>query len=166
MAQNANYWIENLRLGPHPEGGYFCEVYRSEERVPSAALPIRYGSNRCFGTSIYYMLVAGEFSAFHRLDSDEIWHFYAGEMIDLHMIHSDGRHEHIKVGNKIDQGQQLQVAIPRQTWFAASVASEYALVGCTVSPGFEYDDFEMGKREELLDKFPQHAKLIEKYVRN
>ena len=151
-------------MEPHPEGGYFKEVYRSNEKIAPEALPERYKSDRNFGTSIYYLLKSGESSKLHRLKSDEIWHFYYGSPIAIHIIHPNSDYQRIVLGSDIDKGEFLQYTIKAGCWFGAAPLDEnsYSLVGCNVFPGFDFDDFEMGKRDELLDKFPEHSDIIHK----
>jgi uncharacterized protein len=147
--------IETLGLRPHPEGGYFRETFRSTISVATGALA------RDALTSIYYMLWAGEFSAFHRIASDEIWHHYRGSPVTLEMIGLEGVHAQVTIGT----ADCFQVAIPPNAWFAAHVDEGYALVGCDVAPGFSFDDFMMGSREELVAAFPNHRSLIERFTR-
>lgn len=159
--------IKKLDLIAHPEGGYFKEVYRSEEEIKIEGLPERFQSARCFGTSIYYLLDGEQFSAFHKLQSDETWHFYLGSPIVLHLINEDGKYSEVILGQNIKKNEQLQFTIPHGTWFAAEVKdkSSFSLVGCTVYPGFDFDDFEMGVEEKLIEKFPQHKNIIQKLTR-
>lgn len=162
---NAVGWIEKLKLSPHPEGGYFREVYRSADDIVQSALPQRFPDKRAFSTAIYYLLSQDDFSAFHRIKSDEIWHFYAGGALDIHLIHPLGDYECLHLGHK-DGSFPLQV-VPFGCWFAASPAkgTDFTLVGCTVSPGFDFADFEMAGRETMIDQFPQHSELIKAYTR-
>lgn len=159
--------IEKLSLQPHPEGGYFNEVYRSADEIKAEGLPERYNSNRTAGTSIYYLLEGKDFSAFHKLKSDETWHFYLGSLVILHLISEEGKYSKIYLGNNILEGENLQFTIPHGTLFAAEVKDKtsYSLVGCAVSPGFDFEDFEMLDREKLLLNFPQHKEVIEKFTR-
>lgn len=168
LTADAACLIKTLRLEPHPEGGYFREVYRSAETLPAAGLPFRYQGERAVSTAIYFMLASGTFSAFHRLRSDEIWHFYAGSAIDLHLLHTDGRHEGVVNGPDIPAGQQPMVVLPAGTWFAAAVQKpgSYGLVGCTVAPGFDFADFELAQRAELVNLFPMHTELITAFTRS
>ena len=147
------YWREKLGLLPHPEGGYFKETYRSVESVPGSSLPARYGGDRVFATQIYFMLVKRNFSAFHRVASDETWHFYDGSPVVLHLLDHSGAHR-IIIG--IGEGMEPQFTVPAGTWFAAEVeeGGEFSLVGCSVAPGFDFADFEMAKGEELYRQFP------------
>ena len=166
---NATDYIRALHLQPHPEGGYYRETYRSSEIIPAAALADRYqNSPRSISTAIYFMLTSESFSAFHRLQSDELWHFHAGDPISVHIIHRDGRHENVLVGVDVDCGQQLHVVFPAGSWFAARVESPggFGLVGCTVAPGFDFADFELARRAELINLFPMHAELITSFTRS
>jgi hypothetical protein len=158
----AKDWITKLELIPHPEGGYFREVYRSNEKINVNGLPSRYLAERTFATSIYYLLESGQFSSFHKLKSDETWHFYTGSPIIIYLISRSGHFKKVILGNEIDKNQLLQYTIERETWFAAEPLEKhsFSLVGCNVYPGFEFDDFELGKRDHLLASFPEHSELI------
>ncbi len=164
----AAYWIEKLELQKHPEGGWFRETYRSAEFIPKENLPERYPSPRCFSTTIYYLLEGSDRSVFHRLRSDETWHFYTGNLsIRLFVISPGGKLTQHLVGSNYDSDETFQLLIPQNHWFAAEPTNPkgYALIGCTVAPGFEFDDFEMGKRNELVKIFPQHQELIIKMTK-
>ncbi len=167
MKKTAKYWIDALNLKPHPEGGYFGEVYRSGEQITREALPERYTKAHAFATSIYFLLPGDQFSALHRLKSDEIWHFYLGSPVKISMILADGTLAERTLGPNPDNGQAFQTVIPHGCWFGARVldVSGFALMGCTVAPGFEFDDFELGKRSELLKQFPQHKAIIQTLTR-
>jgi predicted cupin superfamily sugar epimerase len=162
--KSASYWIEKYNLLPHPEGGHYIETYRSAESITAGALPVRFeNGSRAFSTGIYFLLEQNEFSAFHRIKSDEMWHFYAGEALDIFVIHpATARLEVIQLGANPEIGETFQAVVPAGTWFASRPAknSIYALVGCTVSPGFDFADFEMAGKDELIDLFPQHETLI------
>ena len=160
----AENWVNNLGLMPHPEGGYFKEVYRSEEEIPARALPARFKGNRNFSTAIYYLLGKGDFSAFHRIHSDETWHFYAGDPLEIWMILPDGESVRKLVGIS-DESSVLMFTVTAGTWFAARSTGEYSLCGCTVAPGFDFADFEMGDYTQLTSLFPQHEKLIKQFTR-
>ncbi len=159
--------IDQLQLLPHPEGGWYREVYRSDDILELNALPGRYNSPHCFSTSIYFLLEKFDFSAFHRITSDETWHFYMGSPVTIFCIYPDGSTVQVVIGNNLAAGQFLQYTIPRHCWFAAKNLEEhpFSLVGCTVSPGFEFSDFELGQRQNLSVLFPQHALLIEELTR-
>ena len=120
----ANYWIEKLDLTQHPEGGYFKEVYRSDENIPESALPDRYQGERSFATSIYFLLKGVEFSSFHRIQSDETWHFYVGSTLELYVLSEDGALQKYLLGRNLENGERLQLIISRNCWFAARVAAD------------------------------------------
>ena|SRR3989338_4540954 len=155
-------WVQQLNLIPHPEGGYFREIYRSEDKV----LCNRFQGERHAATSIYYLLRSEDFSAFHRFNSDEIWHFYAGSSLSLYVLNPNGELETIILGQQ-NNSTQFQAIIKANRWFAACVnePNSYALVGCTVSPGFEFNDFKLAERQTLIQRHPQHKKLITRLTR-
>jgi predicted cupin superfamily sugar epimerase len=165
--RNAAYWIEKLQLDPHPEGGYFRQTYRSEMVIAREALPSEFSGARAVSTAIYFLLDGKNFSAFHRLRSDEIWHFYAGEPLIVHVIDAGGKYSRILLGSKPEAGQILQAVIRAGCWFASHVAdwNSFVVVGCTVAPGFDFEDFEMGRRAELGAQYPQHRELIQRLTR-
>jgi hypothetical protein len=165
--RDARYWIEKLGLEPHPEGGYFRQSYKAELVVPKSALPEGFAGARAASTAIYFLLEGKNFSAFHRLRSDEVWHFYAGDPLVVHGIEPEGKYFSILLGRDLEAGQVLQTVVPAGCWFASHVPDwkSFALVGCTVAPGFEFEDFEMGKREELARAYPQHRDVIERLTR-
>jgi uncharacterized protein len=158
----AESWIEHLGLTPHPEGGYYIETYRSDEEIPSGVLADR-SDSRALSTCIYYLLRSGDVSHFHRLKSDEIWHFYDGSSAVIYFINSLGERSSVKIGLDLEQGDRPQLLIPKGTWFAAEVdaSNSFILVGCTVAPGFDFQDFELADRSGLLSQYPQHRELIE-----
>jgi hypothetical protein len=135
--------IEKYQLLPHPEGGWYKETYKSSETIAAAALPKRFAGDRSFSTAIYFLLERGNFSAFHKIKSDECWHFYAGDPLEVFVLQHDGRLEIITLGNDILNGQQFQYVVPANCWFASRPASQsdYCFVGCTVAPGFDFADF-------------------------
>jgi uncharacterized protein len=159
-------WIARLELVPHPEGGWYRQTYRSPLLLPSAALP-GYGGNRAAATTIYFLLSGDEFSALHRLRSDEGWHFYAGSPLVVHVIDPEGAYRQILLGSDPDAGQAFQAVVPGGCWFGSSLphAGTYALVGCTVAPGFEFADFEMANRRELVSLYPGHRDIITRLTR-
>ena len=146
--QTAAYWIKKLNLVPHPEGGYYRETYRKD--------PV--------SSAIYFLLKSGECSRLHRLKSDELWHFHQGSSLTLSVIYSDGRLETLSLGDSPEKGETFQAVIPAGSWFGARVnePDSFALTGCTVAPGFLFEDFELADRHELTRQFPQHRKIIEK----
>jgi uncharacterized protein len=167
MIHPAHFWINKLQLLKHPEGGYYREVYRSEEFIHKKNLPDRYSSFRSFSTSIYFLLESHEFSAFHQLKSDEIWHFYEGSAITIVMILPEGEIKKVILGRNPDGNENHQALIPKGCWFAAQVnqSDSFSLVGCTVAPGFDFEDFEIGKREKLINLFPKYASIINQFCR-
>jgi predicted cupin superfamily sugar epimerase len=165
--RDAGYWIEKLQLEVHPEGGYFRQSYKADMVVARAALPAGFAGDRAVSTAIYFLLEGENFSVFHRLRADEVWHFYAGEPLVVHVIEPEGKYSRILLGRDLEAGQVLQAVVRAGCWFASHVAdwNSFAVVGCTVAPGFEFEDFEMGKRGELAARYPQHEELIERLTR-
>ena len=162
MTQKAIYYIEKLKLQRHPEGGYFNEIYRSDEIFNATVLPERYNGKRSFSTSIYFLLDGKEVSTFHKLKSDEIWHFYDGGSVKIYVINVDGNLEEKILGNNLNNNETLQTVIKKNCWFGAELIdkSSFCLVGCTVAPGFDFHDFEAGKRLRLLEQFPEFSHII------
>jgi predicted cupin superfamily sugar epimerase len=165
--KKAEYYIKTLGLEKHPEGGWFKEVYRSDELIQKEHLPERFSGSRHHSTSIYFMLTSDTFSAFHRIKSDELWHFYKGSPVTIYMIDDAGKYSEILLGDDPDGGESFQCVIPAGVWFGAKVnlPDSFSLVGCTVAPGFHFDDFELGEREELMKLFPQHKGIIARLTR-
>jgi uncharacterized protein len=162
--KDAAYWISALNLQKHVEGGWFREVYRSEGIIPAEALPEDFQGRRNFSTSIYFLLQGSELSSFHRIKSDETWHYYEGTSpVAIVVLTSAGPTE-IRVGNDFPKGEVFQTVVPSGCWFGAYLPDQtgYALVGCTVSPGFDYRDFELADPEKLMVEFPGSAMLIRK----
>jgi predicted cupin superfamily sugar epimerase len=159
----ADELIALLNLSPHPaEGGFFAETYRCDEGVAADALPLRYGSPRSFCTAIYYLLTPHTFSAMHRLRSDEVFHFYAGDPVEMLHLRPDGTGELFILGSDIGAGMRPQLVVPRGVWQGARLkpGGSYALLGCTVAPGFDYADYQAASREELLRAYPTYRELI------
>jgi predicted cupin superfamily sugar epimerase len=155
--------IDRLGMLPHPEeGGHFVETYKSQEVIPRKALPERYHGRRSFGTAIFYLLTPDTFSRLHRLESDEIFHFYLGDPVTMLQLRPDGGSEFLTLGQDIEAGQRLQVVVPAGTWQGSFLneGGEYALLGCTVAPGFDYADYETGSRGDLLKEYPEQEELI------
>lgn len=161
---NSKELIKKLGLTPHPEGGYFKEVYRSSEIIRADALPERYSTERAVSTSIYFLLESGDFSAFHRLQSDETWHFHTGSPVFIYMITDNGKLIKVELGNSGSESPVFQYTIFKNVWFAAEVKEpgSFTLVGCTVAPGFDFTDFEFADRFTLLEEYPLHKDIIEK----
>ena len=157
-----------LKLQPHPaEGGYFVETYRSEYLLAPDALPQGYPKARSVSTAIYYLLTPDNFSAMHRLRGDEIFHFYLGDPVELLQIHAKGVGEVVVLGQDIMAGMRLQHLVPGGAWQGSRLGAggKYALLGTTVAPGFDYEDFEIGKRVELVTEFPRFAEMIQQLTR-
>jgi hypothetical protein len=156
-------------MKPLPEeGGYYKEIYRSEEKIPNSVLPNRYSSNRNCCTSIFFLLKKGIFSAIHRLKSDEIYHFYTGSPITTLLLFPDLSSKVVTLGNNIQKGEIPQLVIPKGTWQGSCIKNEnpdFALLGCTVSPGFEFEDFETASRNRLIEKYPDQEKFITKLTK-
>jgi predicted cupin superfamily sugar epimerase len=161
------YFIENLQLQEHPEGGYFKETYRAAGQVLKEHLPFGFGGNRSFSTSIYYLLEGTDFSAFHRIKSDELWHFYYGCALDIYVIYPEGGFKVFRLGPDLENGESFQVVVEAGAWFASQPVdrNSYSLVGCTVSPGFDFNDFELASAKNLLQLLPHEEKLINRLCR-
>ena len=160
--QNPTYWINHLKLEKHPEGGYFKETYRSGDLVVN-----KHGNKRAASTGIYFLITSENFSAFHKIVSDELWHHYEGSALSVYIIHPDGKLEVLKIGKNAAAGEQLQGVVPAGCWFASRVDTpdSFSLVGCTVAPGFDFDDFVLAARKELIAQYPEHHKIIEELTR-
>ena len=167
MMGEAREWIDRLRLAPHPEGGWFRETYRADEEIAAAALPARFGGVRAFSTAIYFLLDAPAVSALHRIRSDEVWHFYRGDALTVFTIAADGVLGTSRLGADPGHGETFQLVVRGGTWFGAALDRDdaFALVGCTVAPGFDFADFELAERAELIARFPQHRAMIERLTR-
>ncbi|MXV16591.1 cupin domain-containing protein [Hufsiella ginkgonis] len=160
-AQNAGYWIEALQLLPHPEGGFYKEVFRSPGEV------LRTGESipRQAFTSIYYLLEGADYSGFHRIASDEIWYFHKGDPLVIHIIGAAG--ELISRELSDQPGGNLSVTVPAGLWFAAELPGKqgFTLASCAVAPGFDFREFEMASRLQLAADHPVHAALINRLCR-
>ena len=155
--------IKILKLQKHPvEGGYFLETYKSSHTITGENLPPGFDEDRSFSTAIYYMLIPGTFSEIHRLKGDEIFHFYAGSPVEMLQLFPDGRGKKVIIGNDIKQGENPQVYVPPGVWQGARLlpGGEFALMGTTMAPGFDYSDYQTGEREELIRRYPQFEELI------
>lgn len=160
MSSEADSLISELQLTEHPEGGYYREYYRSDESFDANALPERYRSQRAYGTAIYFLLKAGQTSKFHRLSSDELWFFHSGDSVTVHLLSSASGCSILELGSE----NNFAGLIPRNTYFAAEVnGSNYSLVSCVVVPGFEFSDFELVKKSDMISMFPDHKALIARF---
>jgi|SRR5688572_5514581 len=158
-------YVKVLDLKSHPEGGWFREVYRSKSvhHLQDDIFPT--GRNYC--TSIYFLITSGNFSAFHRIRSDETWHFYAGDPLEVIEITNAGHLKITVIGKEILNGQSFQYTVEAGSWFASRVSGKglFSLVGCTVAPGFDFNDFELASREKLISDFPHHSSMITELTR-
>ena len=159
--------IKHFKLKKHPEGGYYKEVYRSENTIDKNCLDNSFSGDRNYCTSIYFLMTSENFSAFHKINQDEIWHFYKGTALKLHMISPDGKYSFVNIGSDFQNNDVFQFTVPAKHYFAAEVIKKnsFAFVGCTVAPGFDFDDFYLPKRDELLNQFPNHKDIITKMTR-
>jgi len=160
--ENAQYWIEHLELKPHPEGGYYKEVFRSQQQVIRANA----SDSRSACTSIYYLLEGNDFSGFHRLLSDELWYFHKGMPLLVHVINEKGNYSKLELSDNVSGN--LSIVIPAGSWFASEIPSKsaFALVSCAVAPGFEFDEFEMAKKDELIALYSTHAEILNRLCRD
>lgn len=158
---------EALQLSDHPEGGYYREIYRSAEELDASAVPNRFDAARNYATSIYFLLPGDTFSAFHRIKSDEIWYHHEGGSLLIPSISPDGMLSIHRLGKDIEKGDLPQVIIPAGYWFGAKPEEKdsYVLAGCNVTPGFDFNDFEMAQQKQLLEEFPMHAAWIKAMTR-
>jgi len=155
--------IKLLQLRPHPkEGGFFRETYRADEAIVADALPSRYGAARAAGTAIYYLLTPTACSTLHRLASDEIFHLYLGGPVRMLQLFPDGHGRTVLLGSDLGAGQSPQVIVPRGIWQGSILEPgvPFALLGCTVAPGFDCADYEQGNRDELISRYPVFADWI------
>lgn len=159
-----DHLVTRLNMQPHPEGGYYSETYRAVDQVRRASDD----AVRASSTAIYYLLSDGAWSTWHRIASDEVWHFYAGSPLNVYVLGADGRLDIHKLGNPLTHEQcTYQAVVPAGCWFAAALETpdSYALAGCTVAPGFEFSEFELANTAELLAAYPQHAETIRRLAR-
>jgi hypothetical protein len=162
MHPRAAELIERLELAPHPEGGFYRERIRAEQTVIH---PI-HGGQRSALTCIEFLLVEGTFSALHRVRQTEVWHHLEGDPLALHLIdEASQRHERIVLGKDLAAGMRVQAAVLPDVWQASVPMGAYVLAGCTVAPGFDFEDFSMPPRADLLARFPSHATLVTELTR-
>ena len=178
MMIDAEFIIKKLELEKHiSEGGYFRESYCSPDNISNIGFnnkkhgggiseeTLHLEKIRPASTLIYYLLVGNQYSAIHRVKSDEIWHFYLGSPVTIHIINDDRISPIIQLGNNLEKGENIHCVVTKDTWFCAEINNKtsFALMGCTVSPGFDLEDFELGKKDKLLLQYPQHQELIERF---
>ena len=159
--------IGRLGLQPHPEGGYFKEIYRADESVVADNLPDRYSGARSMSTSIFYLLTADTFSTMHRVKSDEMFHFYLGDPVEQLHLRQDGSSQVIHLGQNLMGDERLQSLVRRGVWQGARLidGGKYALLGATVAPGFDFADYEEGTKEALCSQYPDMTAMICKLTR-
>lgn len=162
MHPEAERLVRALGLEPHPEGGYFRETWRSHLTADLDGGRGGPRGTRSFGTAIHYLLAGRDVSRLHRLKADEIFHLYAGGPLTIHILEKETGYRKVVLGPRVEAGQVFQAVIPAGCWFGASLFEDdsFALVGCTVAPGFDFEDFEMGARSALLASFPEHEDII------
>lgn len=159
--KSAAYYIEKLQLNAHVEGGAFKETYRSALKIAHKYLPPDFKGKRNVSTAIYFLLKEGQFSAMHKIASDELWHFYAGSPLYIYELNAVGELITHILGNDLEAGQSFQVLIPAGSWFGSrcQTPGAFSLAGCTVAPGFDFEDFELANKQFMKDNFPAHAQL-------
>jgi predicted cupin superfamily sugar epimerase len=168
MENTIKQWVDKLQLLPHPEGGFYKENYRSTETLEPGCIPERFPGSRSMSTAIYFLITAGNFSAFHRIKSDECWHFYTGDLLWVHLINdATGDYALIELGNDLAGTSVFQAVVPAGFWFASETKAggSFSLVGCTVAPGFDFADFELAECAQLIAQFPAHTTLIQRLTR-
>lgn len=157
--------IQSYKMLPHPEGGFYKETYRSVIELDGKSLENGMEGTRNCSTAILFLLIQDSFSAFHRIKSDEIWHFYDGDPVQIHVIEPNGNYHLIKLGKNASKNEVFQAVVPAGAWFASKTEGEYSLVGCTVAPGFDFADFELANAENLASEFPANRDLIIQFCR-
>ena len=169
MSLTAEQIIELLRLEPLPvEGGYYRVTYLADETLDAATLPERYGGPRAPGGAIYYLLDGDSFSALHRLLTDEVYHFYLGQPVEMLLLYPDGHDEVVRLGTDLAAGERVQMVVPRGVWQGSRLAADsagFALMGTTMAPAYDQADFELGDRAALIAAYPQRAELIRTLTR-
>jgi len=168
MENSIKQWVDKLQLLPHPEGGFYKENYRSNETLEHSCISERFTGSRSMSTAIYFLITAGNFSAFHRIKSDECWHFYTGDPLWVHLINdTTGEYSIIELGSDLSGTGVFQAVVPAGYWFASETkeGGAFSLVGCTVAPGFDFADFELANRAQLIAQFPAHTTLIQRLTR-
>lgn len=160
--------IRHYGLAPHPEGGWYARTYCSGGLIPESALPDGFRGGRPYSTAVLYLLEAGQKSLMHRIRQDELWHFYLGGPLRLAAIKPDGDYDDVVLGSNPLKGQLVQFAVSAGSWFGAMPmpSSAFSFVGCTVSPGFDFEDFELGRQEALCAEYPMYSRLICEFTRN
>lgn len=155
--KDKSIWIDHYKMAGHEEGGFFYQVLKSDQTIQ-----LEGQKSRALYTSIYFLLTSNNPSRFHRLTADEVWYYHYGSPLTVHMITAEGDYQQVTLGTDVEQGQVLQAVVPKGTIFGSTVedSDSYSLVSYMVSPGFEYDDFELFKRADLLNQYPDYADII------
>ena len=167
MDDEIRRWVEQLELIPHPEGGFYRETYRAGLVLPETGIP-DFDGPRSASTAIYFLVTAGSFSALHRIASDEVWHFHAGGALEIVTLLPGGERRDLHLGLALELGERPQHVVPAGAWFGSRLRREtdgYALVSCTVAPGFDFADFQLARCAELSRELPQHIAIIEALTR-
>ncbi len=167
MVTRVKQLVEKLDLQEHVEGGFYKETYRSEGIIKKGSTPVGFESDRNYSTGIYFLLTSDNFSAFHRIKQDEMWHFYEGSPLTIHMIDEGGNYSFHRLGLDLENHEEPQFTVPKNVWFASEVEdpNTYCLTGCTVSPGFDFADFELAERKKLIEAYPEHKEVIHRLTR-
>ncbi len=167
MHSRVSELVSKLNLQEHVEGGFYKETYRSEGIIKRGSTPEHFDGDRNYSTGIYFLLTSDNFSAFHRIKQDEMWHFYEGSSLTIHMIDEKGTYSFQRLGLDFNNHELPQFTVPKNTWFASEVEdpNTYCLAGCTVSPGFDFADFQLAERKELIESFPEHKEVIHRLTR-
>jgi len=155
--KDAKYWVNQLNLLNHPEGGYYKEMFRSN----GVFTPTEIGKNRNYITSIYFLIEAGNVSHFHSIKQDELWYYHAGDPLSVYIINDEGKLDVLNIGPNPEQGEVLQAVVPANTIFGSKSSGDFSLVSCVVAPGFDFADFKLHHKAELLQKYPQHREIID-----
>ena len=168
MKPSADYWIQKLQLEKHIEGGSYTRTYTAAITLPHEVLPAGFNGPRPVATAIYFLLESNQFSAMHRIASDELWHFYYGDPLLVYEIDTAGKLTQHLLGNNPHNNETFQCTINAGSWFgsAPQPGGNYSLVGCTVAPGFDFADFQLGERSALIQLYPHHAGIIEMLTRS
>ena len=159
--------VKELDLLPHPEGGFYKETYRSEGKITQSYLSPNFKGDRNMATGIYFLIEKNNFSALHKIKSDETWHFYYGDALEVIEINEQGHLTITKIGSNLSNGETFQYTVKANTWFGSRVSEggHFSLVGCTVYPGFDFNDFELANRDVLINLFPKHENIITELTR-
>lgn len=160
--KNKDYWVDHLNMIKHPEGGYFTPTYTAPHTIKKEHINEDFEGSRALATSIYFLIAEGDVSNFHRLKADELWYFHSGSPLTISIIDPDGNYREAYLGLDMEKGQHPQVLVPAGSIFGSFTHGEYALVGCMVTYGFDFNDFELFERADLLSQYPQHGEIITK----